>query len=265
MAHSYQTFLEQAMRERGPDHPIWEDNGKATGRELGTLCGLHVPEVFQGPCSLRSMTPPEHDAVIKPVQGCSGRGIRPLRWDGFGQYTNLFTGETMTWEAAVSSAMADKHAPRNLKLLERGHPDAMRPPWLLEELILNESEALVCDWKAFVFGGCVEAVFQMVRTPGEKTKQVKWWSRSWDDIGDIAPVKAWKYTPTLEGPHAPDRLTAAFEAVAGLVDSPFIRVDLYEQPGRVVFGEVTPHPTGGSVKFVPKWDRRFGAAWAGAS
>ena len=265
MAHSYQRFLEAAMAERGPDHPIWADNGKASGRELGILSGLHVPEVFQGPCSLRSMTPPEHDAVIKPVQGCSGRGIRPLRYEGGGRYTNLFTGETTTWEAAVSSAMADKHTPRNLVLLEQGHPDAMRPPWLLEEPILDESGGLVCDWKAFVFGGRVEAVFQMVRTPGEKTKRVKWWSRDWEDVGDIAPVKAWRYTRSLPGPHVPGRLTAAFEAVAGLVDSPFIRVDLYEQPGRVVFGEVTPHPTGGSVRFVRGWDRRMGQAWADAS
>ena len=264
--NSYQAFLEAAMAERGPDHPIWADNGKDTGRELGELCGLHVPEVFQGPCSLRSMTPPEHDAVIKPVQGCSGRGIRPLHWQGADQYTNLFTGATLTWDEAVASAMADKHAPRNLKLIERGHPDAMRPPWLLEELILDEVGELTCDWKAFVFGGRVEAVFQMVRIPGEtKTKQVKWWSRGWEDIGDIAPVKTWQYTKALPGPHDPVRLTAAFEAVADLVESPFIRVDLYEQPGRVVFGEVTPHPTGGSVRFVREWDRRMGQAWADAS
>lgn len=265
MSHSYQALLEAAMRDRSPDHPIWEDNGKHTGRELGELCGLHVPEVFQGPCSLRKMSPPAHNAVIKPVQGCSSRGIRPLRWDGRGRYTNLFTGETTTWEQAVASAMADKHAPRNLKLLEQGHPDAMRPPWLLEELILNERGELACDWKAFVFGGRVEAVFQMVRIPGGKAKKVKWWSRDWDDVGDIAPVKTWRYTSTLPGPHDPDRLTAAFEAVADLVDSPFIRVDLYEQPERVVFGEITPHPTGGTVKFASEWDRRFGAAWARAA
>ena len=260
--HSYQQFLEQVIAERGPDHPIWADNSKTSGRELGELCGLHVPEVYQGPCSLRRMTPPEHDAVIKPVAGCSGRGIRPLRWAGDGRFTDLFTGESVSWGEAVASAMADKHSPRNLKLLKEGHPDAMRPPWLLEELILNESGGLVCDWKAFCFGGRVEAVFQMVRTPGEKTKKVKWWSREWEDVGDIAPVKPWVYTPGLEGPHDPGRLTAAFESVADLVDSPFIRVDLYEQPDRVVFGELTPHPTGGTVRFVPEWDRRFGVAWA---
>ena len=265
MMPSYQRFLQAAMAERGPDHPIWEDNGKASGRELGELCGLHVPEVYQGPCSLRKMHEPAHDAVIKPVQGCSGRGIRPLRHEGGGQYTNLFTGTTLTWDAAVSSAMADKHTPRNRRLLEQGHPDAMRPPWLLEELILDEAGELACDWKAFVFGGRVEAVFQMVRIPGEgRSSLVKWWSRDWEDVGDIAPVKKWQYTPTLARPHDPGRLVDAFEAVAGLVDSPFIRVDLYEQRDRVVFGEVTPHPTGGTVRFVPEWDRRLGEAWAAA-
>lgn len=263
MKPSYQRFLEQAMRERGPGHPIWAVNSKNSGRELGEMCGLHVPEVYQGPCPLKKMSPPTHDAVIKPVEGCSGRGIRPLQWDGDG-YTNLFTGENLSWGQAVASALADKHTPRNRRLIQQRHPDALRPPWLLEELILNEGGGLVCDWKAFTFGGRVEAVFQMVRIPGERAKKVKWWTRDWEEAGDIAPVKTWRYTPSLVGPHDPARLIDAFEAVAGLVDSPFIRVDLYEQESRVVWGEVTPHPTGGTVRFLPEWDRRFGAAWAAA-
>lgn len=263
MTHSYQRFLEVAMAERGPDHPIWEDNDKTHNRQLGELCGLRVPELLQGPCSLRKMTPPEVPAIIKPVYGCSARGVVPLvpTHDG---YTDLFTGQPTTWQAATAAALAAKHAARNRALLDRDHPDAMRPPWLMEELILTADGGLPYDWKGFVFGGKVEVIKQSIRTLGGRVR-VCWFDRDWVPVGDIAPVRKWQLDNTLPGPKNPAGLVAASETVASLVDSPFIRVDLYEDPGgEVVFGETTPHPTGGGVKFVPEWDRRLGEAWAAA-
>lgn len=263
MSHSYQQFLEKAMAERGPDHPIWEDNDKLHNRQLGELCGLRVPDLLQGPCSLRRMTPPDGPAIIKPVHGCSARGVVPLAPKG-GGYTNLFTGRRVTWEQAVVGALADKHTPRNLRLLEEGHPDAMRPPWLLEELILTDKGRLPFDWKAFVIGGQVEAIKQSVRHP-DGYVWVKWYNREWQPVGDIAPTRRWRLRQNLPRPANPSGLLAAFEEIADLVDSPFIRVDLYETPsGEIVFGETTPHPTGGGVRFVPEWDARLGEAWAAA-
>ena len=261
---SYSAHLEAIMAERGPDHPIWSDNGKDAGRELGELCDLYLPEIYQGPMSLRKMTEPEHDAVIKPVQGCSSRGVRPLKYEGEGIYLDLFTRQRMSWNEVVTTTLAAKHEPKNLKLLEEGHPDAMRPPWILEELILNESGSLPCDWKGYVFGGRVEAVFQMAKIPRRKSKAIKWWDRNFRDVGDIMPVKSWKYDDTLKAPNNPDALIRAMEDVGELVDSPFIRVDLYERGDQVVFGETTPHPTGGTVHFVPEWDQKLGQAWTNA-
>lgn len=65
-------------------------------------------------------------------------------------------------------------------------------------------------------------------------------------------------------PKNPEKLIQGFENVAELVDSPFVRVDLYARWSQVVFGEVTPHPTGGAQHFTPKWDRIFGQAWVDA-
>lgn len=261
--HSYQAHIELAMAQRGPDHPIWEDNDKVHNRGLGQLAGLRVPELLQGPCSLRSMAPPERPAVIKPAHGCSARGVVPLAPEGTRyRYRNMFTHDRVSWDEAVAAALAAKHTRRNSALLERGHPDAMRPPWLLEELILTENGHLPCDWKGFVFGGRLWVVFQLVRTPGAPKKRIKWWDRAWHDIGDIMPTRAWTYDPTLPAPAGPDALAAGFEAVAALVDSPFIRVDLYEDGAGVVFGETTPHPTGGTVPFVLAWDTRLGRAWS---
>lgn len=260
---SYQKLLEEAMAQRGPDHPIWEMNDKITGRELGHLAELHVPEIYQGPKSLRGMERPDHSVVIKPLNGCSSRGIRPLVFNSTDQYYDMFSGEIVSWDEAVATALTDKHTPRNQALVERGHPDALRPPWLLEELILNEQGNLPDNWKAFCFGGEVVAIFHSRRQPNG-TLRIRWWNRNFEDIGDICPAKKWKYDRRMAKPKNPDKLIQGFEDVASLIDSPFIRVDLYERGSQIVFGEVTPHPTGGGSHFVEKWDRIFGQAWVDA-
>ena len=138
----------------------------------------------------------------------------------------------------------------------------MRPPWLLEELILSKDGGMPFDWKGFVVGGRVQVIKQSIRRP-DGNVWVKWYDRNWRPQGDIAPTRKWKLRQNLPRPKNPAGLVEAFEAASTLVDSPFIRVDLYETAeGEVVWGEATPHPTGGGVRFVPEWDERLGAAWA---
>lgn len=266
---SYQQYLEEAMAKRGPNHPIWEVNDKLAAREIGELADLYVPELIDGPGKLRELSPWKRKrVVIKPLNGCSSRGVVPLVWQTCSSespttYTNLFTGKEVTWTQAVNIALADKHTSRNEALLARNHPDAMRPPWLLEELILGDNGGLPDNWKAFCFGGKVVAIFHS-RRQNDGSLRIRWWNRDFEDIGDICPAKKWKYDRRMAKPKNPDKLIRGFEDVAELVDSPFVRVDLYERGNEVVFGEITPHPTGGGQHFVPKWDAIFGQAWADA-
>ncbi len=42
----------------------------------------------------------------------------------------------------------------------------------------------------------------------------------------------------------------------------FLRVDLYSNHGRIVFGELTNYPNGAAYKFEPlMYDMRFGSYW----
>ena len=44
--------------------------------------------------------------------------------------------------------------------------------------------------------------------------------------------------------------------------SDYVRVDLYNVGGRVVFGELTNYPHAGYLRFdPPKWEEIFGAYW----
>lgn len=256
---TYQQHLEHAMRTRTADHPAWRYNDKLAGRELAALAGVRPPELYQGPCSLETFVPPHYPAVLKPVHGCSSLGVFPLVPDG-GRYRDLLRGDTLTWRQVRTAAYKAKH--RHDHIPE--HPDAIHHPWIIEELILDhDGSGPADDWKAFVIGGRVQAVRQCLRRTGDPVR-VRWYDHDWSDIGNIMPTRKWTYDAGMPEPRHPDALTSAFERVAAHVESPFIRVDLYEDDDGPVFGEITPHPGGGGTPFVPEWDQRLGDAWTTA-
>ena len=258
---TYQQHIEQAIRDWTADHPVWRHNDKISARELAHSSEVRPPALLGGPSSLRNLPQPTTPAVLKPVHGCSARGVHLLAPAHEG-YRELLSGRYMTWEQVTSSALAAKHTARNQALIKRGHPDATRPPWLLEELILWDGEA-ACDWKIFTFGHEPEVALQMKRGPG--LIRVKWWSlNDWSDIGDICPTRGWRYSPRLAPPSNPEAMAEAARKVARQVPTPFVRVDLYEAQDGPVFGEITPTPTGGTSLFVPEWNERLGRAWDAA-
>ena len=266
---SYQEFMQAAVRERGPDHPVFKFNDKMSGRRLGEMSGVRVPDLLQGPTSLRRLVAPEGPAILKPVNGCTARGVFPLVPQRGGIFRELFTGGSLTWSDVVEGALAAKHSKRNEELLARGHYDALRPPWIVEELVERRGRGgrreLPYDWKAFCFGGRVEVIRQAIHFPEKPfSLKVKWYDRNWSPVGEVAPATRWKFSPRLPKPKHPSALVEAFEAVASRVDSPFVRVDLFEDEAGPVWGEVTPHPTGGHMQFVQEWDERLGRAWDAA-
>lgn len=255
---TYQQHIIQAIRDWTPDHPVWQHNDKMAARDLAVRSGVRPPVLLDGPSSLRHLTPQTTPAVLKPVHGCSSRGVHLLVPHGEG-YRELLTGSSTTWEQVIASALAAKHTPRNQALIRRGHPDATRPPWLLEELILQNDHAAY-DWKLFTFGQEPAVVLQMLRHPGGTN--IKWWDATdWSDVGNIHPTRGWTVDPTLPPPASPERLLDAARKVAQHVPTPFVRVDLYEAQDGPVFGEITPIPTGGSSVFTPEWDERLGQLW----
>src|SRR5690554_2355728 len=109
------------------------------------------------------------------------------------------TKEVRTWEQIIKLAMSAKHTALNNRLLYRGHPDAVRPPWIIEELIADDtySTGISCDWKAWVIGGKVELIGQHVRG---KNASVCWRDNQFRPVGRIRSSKHWKYNDTLPLP-----------------------------------------------------------------
>jgi hypothetical protein len=251
---SYQDLIMRAIAERGPDHPVWRYNDKMSARKLAELTAIRAPELFDGPTDLDDLSSPGPPFVLKPVSGSSGRGVFPIG----DQWMDLLRHRRMSWAQIIQTAARVERDGE--ALAATGHQDAIRGPWFTEELI-GDGTALPDEWKAMVFGGEVVAIWH---GRGRPQVHYRWHDRNWDDVGDIQPIRQRVYDETLSLPRDPDAMIAAFEAVARHVESKFVRVDLYEDAGGPVFGEIGVHPHGGRVRFTPEWDERLGRIWQSA-
>jgi hypothetical protein len=129
-----------------------------------------------------------------------------------------------------------------------------RPVFLVEEL-LGPPGAPPPDYKIFVFDGKAELIEMVNRYDGNQQRLYR---------PDWTPLEV-LYGPQHIAPVAPpppdlDRLLD----IAQLLGKPFdfIRVDLYDVAGSIVFGELTPYPCGGLERFRPaSFDVELGEKW----
>jgi hypothetical protein len=129
-----------------------------------------------------------------------------------------------------------------------------RPMFLVEEL-LGPPGAPPPDYKIFVFDGKAELIEMVNRYDGNQQRLYR---------PDWTPLEV-LYGPQGIAPAAPpppdlDRLLD----IAQLLGEPFdfIRVDLYDVAGSIVFGELTPYPCGGLERFRPaSFDIELGEKW----
>ena len=127
---------------------------------------------------------------------------------------------------------------------------------IVEELLTGADGAIPDDYKFFVFHGrCA-----FVQVDGGR------FGRRTQDF--FRPD--WQHLPLRGGPPRaeprpvrPACLAEMIEVAERLgVGTDFVRVDLYDVDGRVVFGELTSFPAGGDSPFDPEsFDEEFGRPW----
>jgi hypothetical protein len=126
---------------------------------------------------------------------------------------------------------------------------------LLAEELLGPPGSPPPDYKFFVFHGKAELIEMVSRYSGNRQRLYR---------ADWSPLEV-LYGPQQMAPVAPpppslDRMLAIAEQLGQPFD--FIRVDLYDVAGTVVFGELTPYPCGGLERFVPaSFDVELGEKW----
>lgn len=180
---------------------------------------------------------PEAATSFKPVM------IHPndLDWSALARLTDRWIdatyGQGSTWEWAYS------RVPHRL---------------LVEERLADRTGKIPTDHKLWVFNGRCELI--EVTLDRFATIRELLFTRTWDQID------AWTDYP----PHPDDRLVRPPSGLGSMIEiaerlgaaTDFVRVDLYECAGRIVFGELTNYPGAGREPFrTTALDEQIGAMW----
>ena len=131
---------------------------------------------------------------------------------------------------------------------------AARPMFLVEEL-LGPPGSPPPDYKIFVFDGEPDLIEMVNRYDGN---QQRLYRTDWSPLEVLYGPQG--IAPVAPRPPSLDRMLEIAHQLGKPFD--FIRVDLYDVDGAIVFGELTPYPCGGLERFRPaSFDVELGRKW----
>jgi hypothetical protein len=127
---------------------------------------------------------------------------------------------------------------------------------IVEELLAGADGGVPDDYKLFVFHGTCRYV-QVDRGRFDRRTQ-DFFTPDWEHL-PLSGGHPWA-TPGVPRPARLDEMISMAERLGQ--DTDFVRVDLYDLPDRVVFGELSSFPAGGDSPFEPEsFDLEFGSHW----
>lgn len=130
------------------------------------------------------------------------------------------------------------------------------PRVVVEELLADTDGGIPDDYKFFVFHGRCHFVQVDSGRFGRRTQD--FFRPDWSHLPLSGGIPRAGCTPVRPAVFN-DMVTLAEQLGA---DTDFVRVDLYEIGGRVVFGELTSFPAGGDSPFDPEYfNEEFGRPW----
>ena len=122
----------------------------------------------------------------------------------------------------------------------------VKPRLIAEKYLSEMGKADINDYKFFCFSG--EPKFVQVdldRTTGHVRS---YYSIDWQKL-DFATIGIKPFSGELEKPKNYEEMVKVATKLAGKF--PFVRVDLYNIDGAILFGEMTFYPTDGRMDFIP--------------
>ncbi|HEY1740088.1 MAG TPA: ATP-grasp fold amidoligase family protein, partial [Acidimicrobiia bacterium] len=129
------------------------------------------------------------------------------------------------------------------------------PKVLVEELLVPAHGAAPADYKLFTFGGKVRIV--QVDSDRHEAHRQNLFAPDWTPLP--VTLAAPPLEPPPERPATLERMIEIAEQLSDGVD--LVRVDLYDVDGRVVFGELTSYPLGGTTRFEPPSFEQLAGSW----
>lgn len=230
-------------------HPRRRLLQKLHNYELARSHGLATPRVFGIWQRIEDVTwedlPPSF--VLKSNRGYSGRGVLPLTRAGE-DFHVIGTDRTMSVAQIVDHYRGTRH---------------VAAPYFAEEILPGTEVVLPDDVKIYAFYGEVADV--LLRRVPEHGNIASFSYRFVDAEGrDLGQVQEdHHHDPDIGLPTDLPLMVRAAEVLSRAVPVPFVRVDLYQVPGGIMLGELTPLP-GSSESFTKEHDRYLGALYAQA-
>ena len=231
------------------------DRGQFVTRKLKSYSfarsyGVYVPDVFgvwERPTDITWNELPDA-VVIKSAKGTAARGVTPLRRTEHG-WTTVTTTETIDPTKIV----------HRLSALEAD--GKVGGPYFAEELLGGGvGNALPVDVKVHAFYGEISHVL-LRRVIVHRDADATAFRVILPDGSDPGPiVRGLHHDHAIPVPSNLDELMEVARVMSLGIPRAFIRVDLYDIDGRVVFGELTPRP-GHLMDYGPKQDERLGHLW----
>jgi teichuronopeptide biosynthesis TupA-like protein len=133
----------------------------------------------------------------------------------------------------------------------------IRPTIFIEEMLTEETGAMAIDWKFYTFDGRAEFLQVNLDRFGHATRNS--YDRRLNRLDVRSPHRPNSPTdPTF--PHNIDLMFSLADKLGSGLD--FVRADMYNLNGRIVFGEFTLYPGAGLSPFdPPEFDEVFGSKW----
>lgn len=209
--------------------------------ELGSWASIHDVDVQELPDAV----------VLKLERSHSSVGVLPLMRVAPDRWLDVIHDREMTHAdiVAVFDAAAAK----------RGASAVFAEEFLIEP---ERPRSCAIDWKVFCFDGVVGFVMERLTVPqpekGDYDIRTRWWDRDWQYLPSLR--RDTTHDDSLPPPRHPRELIDVAEALARVSGRAHIRIDLYDMPDGVYFGEFTAEP-GGDWIMPADLDRRFGLMW----
>lgn len=118
-----------------------------------------------------------------------------------------------------------------------------------EARVTDQVEAGIFDYKFYCFHGEPQFLYVSQGLHDHQTAKMVFLTCDWEPTGFVRP----DYLPFEQVPPRPSNLEEMITVVRSLsAGIPFVRVDLFEHFGRVLFSEMTFHPVSGMMPVEPK-------------
>jgi hypothetical protein len=185
--------------------------------------------------------------VVKATHGCGYNYLVPNKTR---LNTREVTARCVTW---LNSNFCNVNREWVYKHIE--------PRIIVEEFIDDGIGPDPIRYKLYTFHGSVRAIYVGVGTPGQS--HCAFYDRFWNRAPATVSRKMQLETDLARPKHLDDMIRYS-EVLGRGID--FIRVDLYDTPDKVYFGEFTTIPGAGTEAYRPyKFDYQLGALWGDRS